>query len=369
VSLYVDIRKHFPAFDLSISFEAGNETLGFLGASGSGKSLTLRCIAGLETPDAGQIIVDGTTFFDSRLKINLTPQRRKTAMLFQNYMLFPNLTVAQNIAAGIPQGTPRETVHEMVEQQLARFGLKGFGKRYPVRLSGGQQQRVALARMLAANPQVLMLDEPFSALDAHLKSALEQDMLDLFERFSGSILYISHDIDEAFRFCDRIAVIDHGRLSEIAPTSDIVAKPGTLATLKVSGVKNISPARYVSDHQVEATAWGITVYCAQKVPPNVAFMGVRATYLHRASEQKRNVYEMKVYRVSDSRFERTSMLVLPEQDEPDAEKGVFLADPEAASSRLQWRIDKVTTPAADLPVRGELLRIHIPPEHIYLVTR
>ncbi|MDR0350206.1 MAG: ATP-binding cassette domain-containing protein, partial [Coriobacteriales bacterium] len=225
MSLIVDIRKDFPAFTLDVRFEAGNETLGLLGASGCGKSLTLRCIAGLEKPDAGRIVVAGTTFFDSEHRIDLTPQQRKTALLFQNYMLFPNLTVAQNIAAGIPRATPKAEIHALVSHQLERFGLKGFGSRYPIRLSGGQQQRVALARMLAAKPAVLMLDEPFSALDAHLKSALEYDLLELFDDFDGSIVYVSHDIDEAFRFCDRIAVIDQGHLRELAPTEQIRDHP------------------------------------------------------------------------------------------------------------------------------------------------
>ena len=299
MSLLVDVKKRFPNFDLEVDFEAGNETLGFLGASGSGKSLTLRCIAGLETPDEGVIIVEGMTFFDSKKGINLSPQQRKTALLFQNYMLFPNLTVAENIAAGIPLATPKDVVHDLVEKQLILFGLQGFGKRYPIRLSGGQQQRVALARMLAATPKILMLDEPFSALDSHLKSALEQDMLDLFERFDGSILYVSHDIDEAFHFCDRIAVIDHGSLKELAATKDILSSPSTLATLKVSGVKNISPARRISERQVEATAWGLTLFCQREVPADVAYIGVRASYLRRANGEDHNVFDMQVYRSSD----------------------------------------------------------------------
>ncbi|MDR3052377.1 MAG: ATP-binding cassette domain-containing protein, partial [Coriobacteriales bacterium] len=218
MTISVAIKKQLPTFDLDVAFEVGNETLGLLGASGSGKSLTLRCIAGLETPDEGRIVVDDTVYFDAEKGINLSAQQRKTALLFQNYMLFPNLTVAQNIAAGIDSNKTKTEVHAIIKEQLKRFGLEGFGKRYPARLSGGQQQRVALARMLAADTHILMLDEPFSALDAHLKTSLEQDMLDLFDSYGGSILYISHDIDEAFRFCDHIAVLDRGALREIAPT-------------------------------------------------------------------------------------------------------------------------------------------------------
>ena len=379
MSLLIDIKKSFPTFTLEMSLEAGSETLGFLGESGCGKSLTMRCIAGLETPDEGRIVVSGMTFFDSAAKINLSPQQRKTAMLFQNYMLFPNLTVAENIAAGLPKEASKAEVKAIVEKQLNLFGLKGFGKRYPIRLSGGQQQRVALARMLAAKPDILMLDEPFSALDSHLKSALEQDLLDLFDTFDGTILYVSHDIDEAFRFCNRIAVIEHGRLAEIACAEDIVSHPTTLATLKVSGVKNISPARYIDDHTVEASAWGLRLKTGQTVPRDVTYLGFRASYIKKAcpvSEdvkvkgkgimrnetgcegsgneiaKESNVFELEIGRISDSRFERTITFRIP-----------------GSTNYLQWRVDKDSASLKDLPQRGEKIRILIPTDRIYLVTR
>ena len=215
MSLEVSIKKRFPAFTLDVDIDAGSETLGFLGASGCGKSLTMRCIAGIETPDEGRIVVNGRVFFDSEKKVNLTPQQRKTALLFQNYMLFPNLTVAQNVAAGVGRDVAKSEARSIVQGELKRFGLEGFDGRYPSQLSGGQQQRVALARMLAARPGILMLDEPFSALDSHLKGVLEQNLVSLFDAFDGTILYVSHDIDEALRFCDRIAVVESGRILEV----------------------------------------------------------------------------------------------------------------------------------------------------------
>ncbi|MCL1891087.1 MAG: ATP-binding cassette domain-containing protein [Coriobacteriia bacterium] len=371
MSLSLDIQKSFPTFSLELAFDAGSETLGFLGASGCGKSLTLRCIAGLETPDEGRIIVNGTTFFDSAAKINLTPQERKTAMLFQNYMLFPNLTVAENIAAGLSPKTPKLEAKKIVEEQLELFGLKGFGKRYPIRLSGGQQQRVALARMLAAKPGILMLDEPFSALDAHLKSGLEQELLDLFDRFEGTILYVSHDIDEAFRFCDRIAVIDHGRLAEIAPAEAIVSKPTTYASLKVSGVKNISAARYIDKHTVEASAWGLTLKTAQEVPREVTHLGFGASAIKRVDNPKRgssakgvshgvangsakgvNKFDFEVARVSESRFECSVILRAP-----------------ATGEYVHWRVGKRNTAKDELPARGESVVIQVPQDQIYLVSK
>ena len=188
MSLQAKIKKDFGSFSLDVDFEAGDGTFGLLGASGCGKSLIMRCIAGVETPDEGRIVVNDTVFFDSEEGVDLTPQQRKTALLFQNYMLFPNLTVEQNVAAGIDAKADRAERARIVDGELARFDLGHFRKRYPSQLSGGQQQRVALARMLAARPQILMLDEPFSALDSHLKGLLEQNLAGLFDDFSGTVL-------------------------------------------------------------------------------------------------------------------------------------------------------------------------------------
>ena len=353
MSLSVDIKKHLPAFDLDVQIEAGRERLGFLGASGCGKSLTMRCIAGVETPDEGRIVVNGTTFFDSERGIDLSPQERKTAYLFQNYQLFPNLTVEQNVQAGMDRRRPKAARHEEALKALGVFGMEGFADRYPGRLSGGQQQRVALARMIAARPAIFMFDEPFSALDAYLKSSLEQTLLDMLDLVKGTVLYVSHDIDEAFRFCDRIAVVADGRVAEIGPTSQIVNDPHTLAAVKLSGCKNVSPARRIDAHTLEAADWGMTFSTRRDVPEDLAYVGIRAFYIHRPRPDKvdgANTYELTVHRTSDSRFERSVMLTTP--------KGEKL---------IQWKVDKLATPADRLPVAGEHLRLHFDAEKLYLI--
>ena len=237
MSIRVSIKKTYPSFTLAIDLTAENETVGLLGASGCGKSLTLRSIAGIETPDEGVIEVNGKTFFDraagKKARVDLSPQERKTALLFQNYQLFPNFTVEDNIGAGIAPSNTKDTRASLVKKEIERFGLTGLEKRYPVQLSGGQQQRVALARMLAADPAILMLDEPFSALDSHLKGMLEQNLAGLFKEFDGTILYVSHDIDEALRLCDRIAVVDNGTIIEDGPARNLIDHPGSLAALKL----------------------------------------------------------------------------------------------------------------------------------------
>lgn len=359
MSLTVDIRKGLSQFDLEVSFEVGSETLGFLGASGCGKSMTLRCIAGVETPDEGRIVLNGRVLYDSAAKIDLSPQERKTALLFQNYQLFPNMTVEQNIAAGIDLRTPADERRAKVARQVERFALEGLERRFPLHLSGGQQQRVALARMLAAQPGILMLDEPFSALDAHLKSQLETDLQELFETFDGPILYVSHDIDEAFRFCDRIAVVDQGHVCEIGPTEQIVNHPRSLEGLRLSGCKNIAPAVRIGAHTVRAPEWGVELQTTDPVPDDVAYVGYRASFLQRIDDPaafagaRENLIPCTVEHVSDSRFVRVT-IVRP-QGVPDA-------------APLQWKVDKLAVPASQLPEKGDTLTLYMQPDRIYLVA-
>lgn len=374
MSLSVSIKKSFPAFTLDVDIEAGNETIGWLGESGCGKSLTMRCIAGIETPDEGKIVVNGKTFFEreagKRPTVNLSPQERKTALLFQNYMLFPNLTVAENVAAGIDRKLPKEERNAQVDAELKRFGLDGFGKRYPSQLSGGQQQRVALARMLAAKPDILMLDEPFSALDAHLKGVLEQNLAGLFETFHGTILYVSHDIDEALRFCDRIAVIEKGHVMEVSTGNNLVNNPQSAASIRLSGCKNTTPAHRIDDHRVFLPAWGIEVETDKPAPQNLTYMGVRAFFLERAKEPGRNTYRVRVVRTSDSRFDRSVLLEFLDRT-PGSDPVVEQTENEMKylEQHLFWRVDKLKVPGEKLPVKDEVLLILIPSDKVYLVSK
>ena len=370
MSLEVSIKKRFKTFSLDVAFSAGSETIGLLGASGCGKSLTMRCIAGIETPDEGRIVVNGTVFFDSETGVNLSPQERKTALLFQNYMLFPNLTVEQNVAAGIDRSVDKEVRRRAVDAEMRRFSLVGLEKRYPAQLSGGQQQRVALARMLAARPGILMLDEPFSALDAHLKGVLEQNLVSLFEAFEGTILYVSHDIDEALRFCDRIVVIDAGRVMEEATGDGLVNAPQSTAGIKLSGCKNATKAERAGSHRVRLPRWGVSLRTNAEVPADVKTLGVRAFFLERAQEPGENVFRVRVDRVSDSRFERTCLVSFMDredgfgnQDDSNEDEMHYLHE------RLFWRVNKLSTPPEDLPRKGDVLLLRIPKDRIYLVTR
>lgn len=209
MSLYVDIEKQFSSFKLKVNFDSKNEVLGLLGESGSGKSITLKCISGLITPDKGQIILNDKVFFDSEKKINLSPQLRNTGYLFQNYALFPTMKIKDNIKIGIAN-MQKEKQNLLMKEYIKKFGLSGLEDRYPWQLSGGQMQRVALARALITSPDILLLDEPFSALDMHLRNNMEKELLSIIKDFNKNVVFVTHDISEAYRVCDEIIVYENG---------------------------------------------------------------------------------------------------------------------------------------------------------------
>jgi len=238
VSIYVRIKKSFGAFALDVFFEAGDETVGLLGASGCGKSMTLKCIAGIVRPDEGTIVVNGVTLFDSERRINLPPRKRHVGLLFQNCALFPNMTVRQNILSVLPRrsGQNESRLASLVE----RFYLGGLENHYPAQLSGGQQQRAALARIMATDPSILMLDEPFSALDSYLRWMLEGELLRILEEFGGTTLFVSHNRDEIYRLCRRVCTMNRGRNEEVRTVGELFESPNTLASSLLSGCKNYS---------------------------------------------------------------------------------------------------------------------------------
>jgi molybdate transport system ATP-binding protein len=207
MSLIVDIEKRLGAFTLRADLEArGGEALALLGPSGCGKTVTLKCVAGILTPDRGHIELDGRVLYDSRDQIDLPPQERQIGYLFQQYALFPNMTVEQNILCGIRRGGKAEKA-ELAAAQIRRFRLGGLEKQYPAQLSGGQQQRVALARILASGPQAVLLDEPFSALDMITKGKMHEWYLSVMRSLRLSTILITHDVDEAILLSDRICLL------------------------------------------------------------------------------------------------------------------------------------------------------------------
>lgn len=274
MAIEVRIKKKLGNFQLDIDFKTDENRIGILGASGCGKSMTLKCIAGIETPDEGRIIVDGTLLYDSAKKISLKPQKRHIGYLFQNYALFPTMTVEENIAAGLQGG--KEEKRRRVVEMMEKFQLLGLGKQLPGELSGGQQQRVALARIMAYEPEVILLDEPFSALDDFLKDRLAQEMLDLLKDYRGTVVLVSHSRDEIYRFTRELLTMADGMQISYGGTREIFANPGRKETARLTGCKNIAEAKRIDGRHLEVPEWGITLCLNENIPEKVAFVGVRA---------------------------------------------------------------------------------------------
>ncbi|MEL6879255.1 MAG: molybdate ABC transporter permease subunit, partial [Cyanobacteria bacterium J06607_10] len=250
IPLTVDITKTLSRFTLRIQFSTSDALIGILGASGAGKSLLLRCLAGVETPDSGRIVLGDRILYDSDRNINLPSRQRKIALLFQNYALFPHLTVAQNVAFGA-KGTDADTKRQ-VSAELAAVEMAAFAQHYyPHQLSGGQQQRIALARALVSRPDLLLLDEPFSALDVHLRSRLGQQLFQRLAHYSGTTLLVSHHLSEAYR-TDQLLVIDQGEVIGQAGPVEVFERPHRCAIAKLTGPLNQSSAYLVGpDYPIE----------------------------------------------------------------------------------------------------------------------
>jgi molybdate transport system permease protein len=277
-NLTVHIQTQLPNFQLRVNFQAGSTPLGLLGASGSGKSLTLRSIAGLETPSQGRIVLNGRVLFDAAAGVNLPSRDRKVGLVFQNYALFPHLTVAQNIAFGMAAVPPSQRAAQVVDY-LDQMDLSGLGDRYPAQLSGGQQQRVALARALASQPDILLMDEPLSALDTYLRSHIEKRLVEVLARYQGVTLFITHKLEEAYRLCPNLLVLSEGRILAHDTREAIFARPPSYAVARVTECKNFSRARPVGDGSVEALDWGCQLQVSEPIPPDLMHLGIRAHHL------------------------------------------------------------------------------------------
>jgi ABC-type sulfate/molybdate transport systems ATPase subunit len=278
MSLEVSIEKQLPGFRLAVEFSANDAPLGLLGPSGSGKTMTLRAIAGLDAPDRGRIVLDGRVLFDSRQNINVPARDRRVGMLFQHYALFPHLTVAQNIAFGLRHLSAQER-DRRTNQQLVAAHLEGLADRTPHSLSGGEQQRVALARALATEPAALLLDEPFSALDTHLRSALERQLLATLSGYRGATIFVSHNLEETYRVCGELAVLSRGSVAALGPKEEIFRHPPTLEVARLTGCKNFSRARRESDGRVEAADWGCALHVRQTIAGQPAHVAIRAHHI------------------------------------------------------------------------------------------
>lgn len=300
--LKVNILKKLKEFDLEIDFELKNKRLGILGPSGCGKSMTLKSIAGIVDPDEGIIsltVGDETVYFDSNDKVNLKPQKRNVGYLFQNYALFPNMTVEENVACGLSKDSDDSIVSEMI----SRFHLEGLEERFPRQLSGGQQQRVALARILAYGPDVILLDEPFSAMDSFLKEQLRIELVNSLRDFDGFSIMVTHDRDEAFQFCDELIVLDEGKIIAKGATYEIFENPKNVQVARLTGCKNISQVEVIDDFHLRSLDWDVTFEVGEKISSDITHIGIRAHNFSVAQKDDVNVIDTADSTVLEMPFE------------------------------------------------------------------
>jgi molybdate transport system ATP-binding protein len=376
MSLKVSIRKRLSReFSLETEFETGRDPaqvqpdavsgldtsrpysscLGILGASGSGKSMTLKCIAGIETPDEGHISVNGRLLFDSTEKINLKPQERQVGYLFQNYALFPRMTVLDNITSGLP--LPKKTRRDKAALWIDRFGLTGLEYRYPAQLSGGQQQRTALARMLIRDPAVILLDEPFSALDTNLREQMQLWFMELLKS-RDDVIMVTHSRDEAYKLCAEILVMDGGRVLGKGGTRELFANPGLVRTALLTGCKNISPVKQTGEKEIYALDWGLPLSLAVSVPFGVTHVGIRAHDLIPAWEDgasgllpgRRNQIRLRLTHHSEEPFEEVVLFTNADARTPK-ERG-----------EIWWKFSKYI--GYTIPER-----LYMPPESLLLLRQ
>ena len=280
--------------------------------------MTLKCIAGIQTPDEGVIILNGRTLFNSEQGINLKPQDRRVGYLFQNYALFPNMTVEENISfVAVNQNS--------IAENIKRFQLEGLEKSYPARLSGGQQQRVALARILSSNAELLLLDEPFSSLDSYLKWQLELEMTTVFKSYGNTALLVSHDRGEAFRMSDRVAVMNRGAIEAIDTKHELFSNPKTLSATLLTGCKNVSAAHIEDDAHIYADDWQMS-FCIHHSSFCIRYVGFRAKFIQYSQSAGDNTFLMEVVQVIEDTF---SYLIMVRR------KGTN-------GKLIRWEVDKET---------------------------
>lgn len=235
--LEISLKKRLEGFSIGVDLRLDEELLVLFGPSGAGKTMILKMISGIVAPDEGRVVAGGETLFDSARRVAVPVRERKVGYLFQDYALFPHMTVEENIAYGVVGG--KEAAGRKVSELVGLMRLSGLEKRYPHELSGGQKQRTALARTLAAEPRVLLLDEPFSALDYQVREKLRADLLNIHRLYPITTVLVTHDLEEAFMLGRRIAVINNGAIEQSGTREDVFYRPATRNVARFMGVRNI----------------------------------------------------------------------------------------------------------------------------------
>lgn len=321
MNIKIDIKKDFGSFKFHIILNSSSSTLALLGASGSGKTMTLKCIAGIIKPDEGYIILNDRVLFDSENKINVKTQLRNVGYMFQDYCLFPNINVKSNIACGLRKyKLTKEENEQKIKEVIELLQLQGLEDRKPHQLSGGQKQRVALARILVGNPDILLLDEPFSALDEYLRTRLEMSTKEIINKYKIPTILVTHNRDEAYLLSDEIAIIDDGKVITQKETHELFKNPEYVHAAILSGCKNIISIRHENGKTL-LPQWGIELIGQSE---GYSHIGIRANSFKEGN--KDNGYQIKIIDINEEPFEKLIRFRFVNQDK--------------TSEDIYWKIPK-----------------------------
>ena len=350
MAIEVRIHREFDDFKLDVQFQSESRRIGILGASGCGKSLTLKSIAGIERPETGKIESAGKVFFDSAKKIWMPPQERNVGYLFQNYALFPTITVEKNIGIALRCG--KKEKEKKVRDMIDRFSLQGLEKKLPGQLSGGQQQRTALARIMIYEPDMILLDEPFSALDSYLKEQTQRECLELLQDYPGTVILVSHSRDEIYRFSEEVLVMDGGKAVIQKTVKELFEHPQKVAAAKLTGCKNIEEIVWKDGKHLYVPGWDMVIPAGMGNVGDAQAIGIRA---HEFTTER-----------TESDGELVFPVYKPEVKEDLFEYHVQFFTSECAKTPVVWKVSKKLW---DVGEKGVPKRLHLRREHILFLER
>ena len=350
MAIEVRIHREFDDFKLDVQFQSESRRIGILGASGSGKSLTLKSIAGIERPETGKIESAGKVFFDSAKKIWMPPQERNVGYLFQNYALFPTMTVEKNIGIALRCG--KKEKEKKVRDMIERFSLQGLEKKLPGQLSGGQQQRTALARIMIYEPDMILLDEPFSALDSYLKEQTQRECLELLQDYPGTVILVSHSRDEIYRFSEEVLVMDGGKAVIQKTVKELFEHPQKVAAAKLTGCKNIEEIVWKDGKHLYVPGWDMVIPDGMGNVGGAQAIGIRA---HEFTTER-----------TESDGELVFPVYKPEVKEDLFEYHVQFFTSERAKTPVVWKVSKKLW---DVGEKGVPKWLHLKREHILFLER
>lgn len=350
MAIEVRIHREFDDFKLDVQFQSESRRIGILGASGCGKSLTLKSIAGIERPETGKIESAGKVFFDSAKKIWMPPQERNVGYLFQNYALFPTITVEKNIGIALRCG--KKEKEKKVRDMIDRFSLQGLEKKLPGQLSGGQQQRTALARIMIYEPDMILLDEPFSALDSYLKEQTQRECLELLQDYPGTVILVSHSRDEIYRFSEEVLVMDGGKAVIQKKVKELFEHPQKVAAAKLTGCKNIEEIVWKDGKHLYVPGWDMVIPAGMGNVGDAQAIGIRA---HEFTTER-----------TESDGELVFPVYKPEVKEDLFEYHVQFFTSERAKTPVVWKVSKKLW---DVGEKGVPKWLHLKREHILFLER